>query len=85
MNKTLGYFALVLATLTGVFLLWQFRSVVVLFVFALALAAAMRRLAEDAGLRLRLGEAAIARSKDFTPDRVAEQIRRVYRQVIEKR
>ena len=43
MNKTLGYFALVLATLTGVFLLWQFRSVVMLFVFALALAAAMRR------------------------------------------
>ena len=42
-NKTLGYFALVLATLTGVFLLWQFRSVVLLFVFALALAAAMRR------------------------------------------
>ncbi|MGE5530901.1 MAG: AI-2E family transporter [Bacteroidota bacterium] len=43
MNKTLGYFALVLATLTGVFLLWQFRSVVILFVLALALAAAMRR------------------------------------------
>ncbi len=43
MNKTLGYFALVLATLTGVFLLWQFRSVAMLFVFALALAAAMRR------------------------------------------
>ena len=42
-NKTLGYFALVLATLTGVFLLWQFRSVAMLFVFALALAAAMRR------------------------------------------
>ena len=43
MTKTLGYFALVLITLTGVFLLWQFRSVVILFVFALALAAAMRR------------------------------------------
>ncbi|MGE5603439.1 MAG: AI-2E family transporter [Nitrososphaerales archaeon] len=43
MKKTLGYFALVLVTLTGVFLLWQFRGVVLLFVFALALAAAMRR------------------------------------------
>jgi predicted PurR-regulated permease PerM len=42
-NKILGYFALVLITLTGVVLLWQFRSVVILFVFALALAAAMRR------------------------------------------
>lgn len=43
MKKTLGYLALVLVTLTGVVLIWQFRSVVMLFVFALALAAAMRR------------------------------------------
>ena len=43
MNKTLGYVALVLATLTGVFLLWQFQGVLALFLFALALAAAMRR------------------------------------------
>jgi len=43
LNKTLGYVALVLATLTGVFLLWQLRGVLVLFAFALALAAAMRR------------------------------------------
>lgn len=43
MKKTLGYVALVLATLTGVFLLWQFRSVFTIFLFALALAAAMRR------------------------------------------
>jgi predicted PurR-regulated permease PerM len=43
MNKPLRYVALVLATLTGVYLLWQFRSVLALFVFALALAAAMRR------------------------------------------
>ena len=43
MNKPLRTVALVLATLTGVFLLWQFRSVLVLFLFALALAAAMRR------------------------------------------
>jgi predicted PurR-regulated permease PerM len=43
LNKVLGYVALVLATLTGVFLLWQFRGVLVLFLFALALAAAMRR------------------------------------------
>ena len=43
MNKVLGYVALVLATLTGVFLLWQFWSVLALFLFALALAAAMRR------------------------------------------
>jgi predicted PurR-regulated permease PerM len=42
LNRTLGYVALVLATLTGAFLLWQFRSVVMLFVLALALAAAMR-------------------------------------------
>ena len=43
MNKPLRTVALVLATLTGVLLLWQFRSVLVLFLFALALAAAMRR------------------------------------------
>jgi len=43
LNKVLGYVALVLATLTGVFLLWQFWSVLALFLFALALAAAMRR------------------------------------------
>ena len=43
MKTTLTYVALVLATLTGVFLLWQFRSVLTIFLFALALAAAMRR------------------------------------------
>lgn len=43
MKRALGYVALVLATLTGVFLLWQLRSVLTLFLFALALAAAMRR------------------------------------------
>jgi predicted PurR-regulated permease PerM len=42
MTRALGYLALVLATLAGVILLWQFRYVVVLFMFALALAAAMR-------------------------------------------
>jgi predicted PurR-regulated permease PerM len=43
LNKVLGYVALVLATLTGIFLLWQFRSVLALFLFAVALASAMRR------------------------------------------
>jgi predicted PurR-regulated permease PerM len=42
-NKALGYVALVLATLTGVFLLWQFQTVLTLFLLALALAAATRR------------------------------------------
>jgi predicted PurR-regulated permease PerM len=60
MKKVLGYVALVLATLTGVFLLWQFRSVLTIFLFALALAAAMRRPIDYlAGRGLRRGLATI--------------------------
>lgn len=60
MNRPLRIVALVLATLTGVVLLWQFRSVLVLFLFALALAAAMRRPIDYlAGLKLPRGLAII--------------------------
>jgi predicted PurR-regulated permease PerM len=43
LKKTLANVALVLTTLTGVYLVWQLRSVLVLLLLALALAAAMRR------------------------------------------
>lgn len=46
-----------------------------------ALAEALQRLANDTGLRHRLGEAARDRAGDFTPARIAPQVMDVYRQV----
>ena len=43
MNRPLWVVTLVLATLAGVLLLWQFRDVVVLFLLALSLSAALGR------------------------------------------
>lgn len=47
-----------------------------------ALAGTLRRLAEDAGLRQRLGEAARERARDFTPEVVAKDVMRVYRDLL---
>jgi glycosyltransferase involved in cell wall biosynthesis len=47
------------------------------------LAVRLRRLADDPGLRSRLGAAAAVRSRDFTPQKVAEQVVAVYRAVLE--
>jgi glycosyltransferase involved in cell wall biosynthesis len=49
---------------------------------AVALAAVLRRLAGDAGLRLRLGEAARERARAFSPETVAAQVEAVYRRVL---
>jgi glycosyltransferase involved in cell wall biosynthesis len=43
-----------------------------------ALAAVLRRLADDPGLRVRLGAAGLVRAADFSPDAVADQVRAVY-------
>lgn len=50
-----------------------------------ALAAALAVLATDAGLRLRLGEAARERSRAFTPERTAAELLAVYRSVLATR
>lgn len=47
-----------------------------------ALAAALTRLAEDPGLRRRLGEAARERARQYTPDAMAEGALRVYRTLL---
>jgi glycosyltransferase involved in cell wall biosynthesis len=44
-----------------------------------ALADALRRLAEDGELRLRLGEAARLRAMAFAPERIAPQVLEIYR------
>jgi putative permease len=44
MKRLMGYAAVVMATLTAVVLMWQFRSVIGLFLFSLAVAAAVRPL-----------------------------------------
>lgn len=49
---------------------------------AIALARAMRVLADDEGLRRALGGAARLRSRDFSPDRAARQLCDVYRRVL---
>ena len=49
---------------------------------ATALADALRRLRADPDLRLRLGEAAAARSLEFTPERAAAQLLEVYRGIL---
>jgi glycosyltransferase involved in cell wall biosynthesis len=46
------------------------------------LAAALRRLHEDSGLRERLGAAAQQRSRAFTPERSAKQLLAVYREIL---
>jgi predicted PurR-regulated permease PerM len=46
MKRLAGYTALVLTTLLAALLLWQFRGVLLLFAFSLALAAALRPLVE---------------------------------------
>lgn len=46
MKRLAGYTALVLATLLGGVLLWEFRGVVLLFAFSLAIAAALRPLVD---------------------------------------
>jgi glycosyltransferase involved in cell wall biosynthesis len=47
-----------------------------------ALAAALRRLRDDPDLRERLGAAAAERSREFTPQRTAEQLLDVYRSIL---
>jgi putative permease len=42
MRRVAGYTALALLTLAALFILWQFRAVIALFLFSLALAAAVR-------------------------------------------
>ncbi len=42
MKRLMGYTAVILATLTGIYLLWEFRLIVLLFVFSLIVAAAVR-------------------------------------------
>jgi glycosyltransferase involved in cell wall biosynthesis len=49
-----------------------------------ALAAALRRLADDPELRLRLGTAARARAAEFTPERTARQLAEVYRGLVRR-
>ena len=46
MRQIAGYTAIVLATLTGLFILWQFREALLLFLLSLAIAAAFRPLIE---------------------------------------
>ena len=50
-----------------------------------SLAAALQELAHDPGRRQRLGEAARARAAEFRPDRIAAQMRAVYRAVVNPR
>jgi glycosyltransferase involved in cell wall biosynthesis len=47
-----------------------------------ALAAAMVRLAGDAGLRARLGEAGKVRAREFSADRTEERTRALYDEVL---
>lgn len=47
-----------------------------------ALAAVLRRLSMDAALRRRLGEQGRQRAREFTPERAADQIMAVYRQLL---
>jgi glycosyltransferase involved in cell wall biosynthesis len=42
----------------------------------------MRRLVDDPELRARLADAARERSREFTPERTAERLLAVYRQVV---
>lgn len=44
MRQIAGYMVIVLATLTGLFILWQFREALLLFLLSLAIAAAFRPL-----------------------------------------
>lgn len=48
------------------------------------LARAMRRLVDDPELRARLADAARERSREFTPERTAERLLAVYRQVVSR-
>jgi glycosyltransferase involved in cell wall biosynthesis len=48
------------------------------------LAAALRRLHDDSGLRAQLGAAAQERSRDFTPERSAQQLLAVYRGILQQ-
>lgn len=48
------------------------------------LAAALRRLHEDSGLRAKLGAAAQERSREFTPERTAQQLLGIYRTILEQ-
>lgn len=50
-----------------------------------ALAGAMLRLANDPGLRARLGEAGRVRVRDFSADRTEERTRTMYQEVLERR
>ena len=46
------------------------------------LAAALRRLQEDSGLRTQLGAAAQRRSSEFTPERAAQQLLGVFLEIL---
>ena len=50
-----------------------------------SLAGALRELAHDPALRQRLGDAARVRAAEFRPDRIAAQMRAVYRTVVNPR
>lgn len=52
---------------------------------AVALAAAMKRLATDQELRIRLGNAALIRSLDFSPEVIAPKVMQVYETVMASR
>lgn len=47
-----------------------------------ALAERLLRLSDDDDLRVRLGNAGIARSRDFAPDKIAEKVTGVYRRML---
>jgi glycosyltransferase involved in cell wall biosynthesis len=47
-----------------------------------ALADALRRLVDDPALRERLGRAGVRRARDFTPERIADSMRSIYRELL---
>jgi glycosyltransferase involved in cell wall biosynthesis len=47
-----------------------------------ALAAAMRRLVDDAALRDRLGAGGAVRARDFSPDRIGAAVQAIYRDLL---
>ncbi len=50
-----------------------------------ALAAALRRLLDDAELRARLGAAGVKRAEDFSPEVIGQQVRQLYDRLLLRR
>jgi glycosyltransferase involved in cell wall biosynthesis len=50
-----------------------------------ALAAALSRLLSDAELRTRLGQAGVERSRDFSPEKIGEQMGAIYSQLVSRK